>query len=84
MSMTFEAAADKVKNFKKDPGNATKLELYGWFKQAKVGDVQGSRPGMFSMQERAKWDAWEKVKGMSADDAKAKYIAKVEELEKAE
>ena len=50
--------------------------------QVKDGDCTGDRPGMFSMEARAKYDAWNACKGMSADDCKAKYIAKVEELAK--
>mmetsp|Transcript_2082 Transcript_2082/g.4844 ORF Transcript_2082/g.4844 Transcript_2082/m.4844 type:complete len:86 (-) Transcript_2082:342-599(-) len=82
MGLSFDDAAAKVKTFKKDPGSSAKLELYGWFKQVKDGDCTGDRPGMFSMEARAKYDAWNACKGMSADDCKAKYIAKVEELAK--
>ena len=59
--------------------NEDKLEFYGLFKQATVGDVNTERPGMFDMKGKAKWDAWEAKKGMSSDDAKAAYVAKVTE-----
>ncbi|CAD7976263.1 unnamed protein product [Amoebophrya sp. A25] len=81
MSMSFEEASSKVKEWTaKPPSQDDQLELYGWFKQVKEGDVKGDRPGMFSMTARAKWDAWEKCKGTSADDAKKNYVAKVEKL----
>ena len=35
---------------------------------------------MLDMVGRAKYDAWAKLKGMSADDAMQKYIDKVEAL----
>ena len=35
---------------------------------------------MMDMVGRAKYDAWAKLKGMSADDAKQKYIDKVDSL----
>ena len=59
--------------------NEDKLEFYGLYKQATVGDVNTERPGMFDPKGKAKWDAWEAKKGMSSDDAKAAYVAKVQE-----
>ncbi|KAG8125137.1 hypothetical protein E2320_020385 [Naja naja] len=38
------------------------------------------RPGMFDLKGKAKWDAWNKLKGMSKEDAIKVYIAKVNEL----
>jgi len=76
----FTAAAEAVKKFTKDPGNDAKLCIYALFKQANVGDCNTSRPGMLDMAGRAKWDAWNKLKGKSQEDAKKEYVAKVEEL----
>ena len=59
--------------------NEEKLEFYGLFKQATVGDVNTERPGMFDMKGKAKWDAWKAKEGTSQDDAKAAYVAKVQE-----
>ena len=59
--------------------NEEKLEFYGLFKQGTVGDVNTERPGMFDMKGKAKWDAWKAKEGMSQDDAKAAYVAKVQE-----
>ena len=42
-----------------------KLEFYALYKQATEGDVSGKRPGMMDFVGRAKFDAWEKLKGMS-------------------
>ena len=38
------------------------------------------KPGMFDLKGRYKWDAWSKNKGMSREEAQAKYIAHVEFL----
>ena len=57
--------------------NDEKLEFYGLFKQATVGDCNTERPGMFDPKGKAKWDAWDAKKGMSSDDAKQAYIDKV-------
>lgn len=75
----FDAAVAHSKTL---PTQSTtvQLELYGLFKQATAGDVSGARPGMFDMRGRAKWDAWEKRKGMGADDAMEAYIEYVAKL----
>jgi diazepam-binding inhibitor (GABA receptor modulating acyl-CoA-binding protein) len=43
--------------------------------QATVGDVEGGQPWAVQMEARAKWDAWNSVKGMSKEDAMRQYIA---------
>lgn len=63
----FQDAASKIRDWKpsQSPSNDEKLAVYSLYKQATVGDVQGDRPGMFSMEARAKYDAWAKRKGGS-------------------
>jgi acyl-CoA-binding protein len=56
------------------------LALYALYKQATVGDVTGSRPGMLDVKGRAKYDAWAGKRGMSAADARAGYVALVARL----
>lgn len=36
---------------------------------------------MYDRRGKAKWDAWDAKRGMSSDDAKAAYIAKVKSLD---
>ena len=36
---------------------------------------------MLDLKGKAKWDAWKKVEGMSSEDAMAKYVALVAELQ---
>jgi diazepam-binding inhibitor (GABA receptor modulating acyl-CoA-binding protein) len=60
--------------------NDAKLSLYKFFKQATVGDCDTERPGIFDQVGRAKWDAWNSLKGTSSEDAKEAYIKLVEEL----
>jgi len=76
----FESKAAAVKNLKSKPSDAEMLALYSLYKQATVGDVNTARPGMFDLTGKAKWDAWEGRKGMSTEDAKAKYITLVDEM----
>jgi diazepam-binding inhibitor (GABA receptor modulator, acyl-CoA-binding protein) len=78
----FADAQDRVKKLTERPSNDELLELYAFYKQATEGDVAGARPGMLDMKGRAKYDAWAKKKGVKQDDAKKKYIALVDKLEK--
>ncbi|EOA36091.1 hypothetical protein CARUB_v10010764mg [Capsella rubella] len=76
----FEEHAAKVKTLTTSPSNEDLLILYALYKQATVGPVTTSRPGMFNMKERAKWDAWKDVEAKSTDDAMSDYITKVKQL----
>ncbi|XP_034288569.1 acyl-CoA-binding protein-like [Pantherophis guttatus] len=76
----FDKAAEKVNNLKSPSSDQELLDLYGQFKQVTVGDVNTERPGTFDLKGKAKWDAWNKLKGVSKEDAIKVYIAKVNEL----
>lgn len=76
----FETAAEESKNLPTRPDNPTLLQLYALYKQATVGDVDGKRPGMTDFVGRAKWDAWEKVKGQSKEVAMQGYVDLVNRL----
>ncbi|MCW3479430.1 acyl-CoA-binding protein [Neisseriaceae bacterium JH1-16] len=70
----FTEAQANVKTLAERPDNQTLLQLYAFYKQATDGDVQGERPGMMDFINRAKYDAWDKLKGTSSDEAKQRYI----------
>lgn len=76
----FEAAAAESKNLPERPDNTTLLKLYALYKQASAGDVDGKRPGFTDMVGRAKWDAWNEIKGTGQDDAMKQYVALIESL----
>jgi acyl-CoA-binding protein len=76
----FEGAAAAVLKAKKDPGNDTKLKLYAHYKQATEGDVKGEKPGFTDFVNRAKYEAWAKLKGMPADEAMKAYVKLVERV----
>ncbi len=76
----FTDAIAASKELTQRPDNATLLQLYALYKQASAGDAQGERPGFSDMVGRAKWDAWNDIKGMSADDAMQQYIDLVDSL----
>lgn len=76
----FEAAVAASKTLTTAPDQDTMLSMYALFKQANEGDVSGKRPGFTNPVGRAKFDAREKISGMSADQAKQDYIALVDSL----
>lgn len=76
----FEQAVAESKNLPERPDNMTLLKLYALYKQASSGDATGERPGMTDFVARAKWDAWDALKGTSAEAAMQQYIDVVESL----
>ncbi len=76
----FEEAVAQSKQLPEKPDNMTLLKIYSLYKQASAGDVDGKRPGFTDMVGRAKWDAWNALKGKSADEAMQDYIDLVESL----
>ena len=80
LNTTFEAAVANSKNLSERPDNATLLKIYGLYKQGTVGDNTEKKPGFGDMVGRAKWDAWNNLKGTAQDDAKQQYIDLIESL----
>jgi acyl-CoA-binding protein len=62
------------------PDNQTLLQLYGLYKQATDGDVEGKRPGFTDMVGRAKYDAWAGMKDKSKEAAMQEYTDLIESL----
>jgi acyl-CoA-binding protein len=76
----FEQASKDVKDLKERPDNDTLLRLYALYKQGSEGDVSGDKPGFFDFVGTAKYEAWAKLKGTTADEAKQQYIDFVKKL----
>jgi diazepam-binding inhibitor (GABA receptor modulating acyl-CoA-binding protein) len=76
----FEQAVADSKGLPEKPDNATLLQIYALYKQATAGDVDGKRPGFTDMVGRAKWDAWNAVKGKDATAAMQEYVDLIESL----
>ncbi|PWN93810.1 acyl-CoA-binding protein [Acaromyces ingoldii] len=74
----FDKAVAIIGSLPKDgpvqPTQTDQLKFYGLFKQATIGDVNTSRPGMMDFTGKAKWDAWKKNEGTSSEDAKKQYV----------
>lgn len=78
----FDQALKDVKSLS-SLSNQDLLALYALYKQATSGDVSGKKPGMLDLKGRAKFEAWEKQKGMDAEAAMKEYVALVKKLQQA-
>ncbi len=76
----FQQAAEDAQQLTERPDNDTMLTLYALYKQGSQGDVTGDKPGFFDFVGVAKYEAWEKRKGLAQDEAKEKYIELIESL----
>lgn len=76
----FEQAASDVQALPQRPGDSDLLDLYALYKQGTEGDVKGEKPGFFDFVARAKYEAWEKLRGTSSEQAMERYVEKVRSL----
>jgi diazepam-binding inhibitor (GABA receptor modulating acyl-CoA-binding protein) len=80
LKAAFDKAVADSKALPEKPDNMTLLKIYALYKQATAGDVEGKRPGFTDMVGRAKWDAWNELRGKGSDDAKQEYVDLIESL----
>lgn len=80
LKTTFAKAMAESKNLTERPDNATLLQIYALYKQGSTGDNTEKKPGFSDMVARAKWDAWNNLKGTSSDDAMHQYIDLIADL----
>jgi acyl-CoA-binding protein len=80
LKQAFEKAVADSKNLPERPDNATLLKIYALYKQGTDGDVEGKRPGFTDMIGRAKWDAWNEIKGTAKEAAMQQYVDLIESL----
>jgi len=80
LTQRFEAAVANSKNLSERPDNPTLLKIYALYKQATAGDVSEARPGFSDFVARAKWDAWNALKGQTAEQAMQSYIDLIDSL----
>lgn len=80
LKAAFESAVANSKKLSDRPDNATLLKIYALYKQATTGDNTEKKPGFGDMVGRAKWDAWNGLKGTGNDDAMQQYVDLIESL----
>jgi len=77
----FDQAVARSKSLSEKPGNDILLQLYALYKQATEGDINIDPPAnMFDFVAKAKFDAWEAIKGKSKDSAMQEYVELVAKL----
>jgi acyl-CoA-binding protein len=77
----FENAVSESKSLSERPSNDTLLQLYSLYKQASEGDVNTEAPSNpFDFVAKAKYEAWEALKGTSKEKAMQDYIELVKKL----
>jgi diazepam-binding inhibitor (GABA receptor modulating acyl-CoA-binding protein) len=78
----FEAAFAKTKTLTEKPDNETLLSLYSLYKQGTIGDATDvNKPeNAFDFVATFKFTAWQKLAGMSKEDAMRAYIDLVNKL----
>ena len=79
-SEEFEQAASAAKSLPERPDDNTMLQLYALYKQGSEGDVSGKKPGFFDFVGAAKFEAWEKLKGSTGEDARNRYVELIRKL----
>ncbi|HLP38022.1 acyl-CoA-binding protein [Lacibacter sp.] len=77
----FEQAVADSKELSEKPSNDTLLQLYSLYKQASEGDVNVEAPSNpFDFVAKAKYEAWDALKGKSKEAAMQEYIELVSKL----
>ncbi len=77
----FEQAVADSKNLSERPSNDVLLQLYSLYKQSTEGDVNGDPPSNpFDFVAKAKYNAWQELKGKKKEDAMNEYVALVNKL----
>ena len=78
----FELAVVNSKMLSAKPDNETLLKLYALYKQATEGDVTSDKEptNPFDFVAKAKFNAWNELKGTSKENAMQAYVALVEKL----
>uniref|UniRef100_W8B4D6 Acyl-CoA-binding domain-containing protein 6 n=1 Tax=Ceratitis capitata TaxID=7213 RepID=W8B4D6_CERCA len=77
----FSEAAEHLQKIHNTLDATNLLEIYGLYKQATCGRCNTPKPGVFNIQSRSKWCAWNDLGDMSATDAKLQYIEKVKKID---
>ncbi|WP_407520655.1 acyl-CoA-binding protein [Lacibacter sp. MH-610] len=77
----FEDAVASSKSLSERPSNDTLLQLYSLYKQASEGDVNAEPPSNpFDFVAKAKYEAWEALKGTPKEKAMQDYIDLINKL----
>ncbi len=75
----FNQAANDASKLVGKVDDDTLLVIYGFYKQATIGDNNTEKPSFFNFKASKKWEAWNSVKGLSKAVAQGQYIKHVKD-----
>lgn len=73
LELEFEDYCQKIKKAP-EQSNEILLELYGLYKQSIEGDCNIAEPSFIYIKEKAKYNAWNNLKGLKKDTAMKRYV----------
>jgi diazepam-binding inhibitor (GABA receptor modulator, acyl-CoA-binding protein) len=77
----FQQAVARSKTLTEKPGNDILLQLYALYKQGTEGDINIEPPSnMFDLVGKAKFNAWESLKGKPKESAMQEYVNLIDTL----
>ena len=81
LQQLFQQAVADSKNLPQKPSNDIMLKMYAFYKQATEGDINIEEPSNpFDFVAKAKYNAWEEVKGKSKEAAMQDYVDMVNSM----
>lgn len=81
LAQQFEKAVVESKTLSEKPSNETLLQLYSLYKQGSVGDINIEPPSNpFDIVGKAKYNAWNELKGKTQEAAMQEYIDLINKL----
>ena len=82
LQQLFQNAVANSKNLNEQPSNETLLQLYSLYKQASEGDIAIEAPSNpFDFVAKAKYEAWESLKGTAKEKAMQEYVELINKLQ---
>lgn len=80
LEQDFAAASKFLESIVSSLEQSHLLQFYGLYKQATVGKCNIAKPGLFALQAKAKWNAWNELGDIGKEVAMQKYVDKMYEL----
>lgn len=81
LEQQFGAAAKHLERLVAQLDQTVLLRFYGLYKQATVGACNVPKPGLFALQAKAKWYAWNELGAMDGEEAMRRYVQQMDELQ---
>lgn len=81
LESTFNRATEYLQRLAGTLDQNKLLDFYGLYKQATVGKCDIPKPGLFNIQARAKWTAWNNLGSMTKEASMLAYIDNLAAIE---